>query len=126
MGIQGSLTLGVSKQTTQNDVVFLLPFPARWHQTFQLIARKSNNDKNGRTGQRPFSPQALPLPPGTSRYVGRSVMTGQAYIRLPPLNTLALFFFFFLAIRYFFQFNSALWIPLPRTCPISTWTHGSP
>lgn len=61
------------KHAIQKDVVFLLPFPVRWHKTFHLTARKSNNSKCGCTGQRSFSPWALPPPPDTSRCLHRSV-----------------------------------------------------
>lgn len=87
MGIQGSLTRRVSKYAIQNDVVFLLPFPVRWHKTFHLMARKPSSRKNGCTGQRSFSPWALPPPPDTSSCLDRSVVTGQAYIKLPPFHT---------------------------------------
>lgn len=87
MGVQGSLTLWVSKHAIQNDVVFFLPFPVRWHKTFRLTARKSSNHKNGCTGQRSFSPLGPASTTKHKQILGRSVITGQAYIKFLPLNT---------------------------------------
>lgn len=81
------------KHAIQKDVVFLLPFPVRWHKTFRLTARKSNNSKRGCTGQRTFSPWALPPPPDTSRCLGRSVNDRSSLYKTSSLKYfLALFF----------------------------------
>lgn len=56
MGRQGLFTLREPKYAIQNEVGFLLPLPLARHKIFYLMAKKSNNHKNGCNGQKSFSP----------------------------------------------------------------------
>lgn len=60
MDRQGLFTLREPKYAIQNYVGFLLPLPLRQHKIFYLMTKKSNNHKNGCTGQNSFSPWVCP------------------------------------------------------------------